>query len=532
MEIKTKISLIFLLALLFIIFSLAINNFEKKEKGKVNLEIIATPVNFSIQEGKNITIEIRVLKNDIPLETYVEWQIKSNGSTGELIPQYPSETNNQGYIKAVYLAPSDVNELQHNVTIIAKVFYKNKIVSKEIHGIIYPKIYETRLFISCDRKKIIAGETCHLRAILTYFNGSWSPLKNEMLKWKFIIDDKKIEKESHTDGNGISVMPFFYSNADKNLSVNITAEYEMNLSGDMDFNGSRSNTIKIDIHPEKPGDFPVVLIHGWVGSISQELINYTWYNITKKLQEQGFKVLDFDPVKKGIQWLEYKPGWENHHIPWIAAKVSQEIRKALILNGYPPNQTIDIVAHSMGGLVARFMAEHYMADVDYWNDGWHPGMPGKPWYGDGDGDVVIGPEQIDDIIAIGTPCHGVPPDINESILQIINYAKFPWWIGLVPDMIYHSPFLDAMGYNGSDLVDYYGIGGDIGWIFGGVPMDFDGDGIYHYSDGLCPTESPYLNGRPLYILKGKPWPYGEEDHMSLIAINEKVHEYIIRHLID
>ena len=65
-----------------------------------------------------------------------------------------------------------------------------------------------------------------------------------------------------------------------------------------------------------------------------------------------------------------------------------------------------------------------------------------------------------------------------------------------------------------------------------MPKDFDGDGIAHYSDGLCPTESPYLKGGPLYILEGKAWPYGKEDHLSLIGINDRVHEYILEHLID
>ena len=96
-------------------------------------------------------------------------------------------------------------------------------------------------------------------------------------------------------------------------------------------------------------------------------------------------------------------------------------------------------------------------------------------------------------------------------------------------MIYHSKFLEAMGYNGTDIVDYYGVGGDIGFI-AGVPVDFDGDGITHTSDGLVPAESPYLNGRPLYIVDGKAWPAGDCDHISEIAINQDVHDYIIEHL--
>ena len=532
MEIKWKI-LIFMIIILALISSILAINMQKKHKEKIEIRLMASPSNFEIEEGESISIKIFALKNDKPMETKVEWQVKSNGSTGQIIQPFPSETNKSGYLKVKYFAPDDVNELNHRVEIIAKIFYDNKEVCATINGTIHPKLYNTTISISCDRKKIIAGETCHLKANLLYFNKVWIPFKNRTIRWEFFINNKKImEKKSKTNIIGMSKIPFFYSNTEKNLTIKIVAKYEMDLNGSMDFRGSKSNDIELKIIKEKLGDFPVVLIHGWIGSTSDALINYTWWNLTKKLVQHGFKVLDFDPLKPGIQWLTYEPGWENHHIPWIAAKVSQKIRKALILNGYSSNQTIDIVAHSMGGLVARFMAEHYRADVDYWNDSWSLGVPGYPWYGDGDPDVVIGPEQIDDLIVVGTPCHGVPPNINESILKVINYAKFPWWIAQVPDMIYGSPFIKAMGYRGSDLVDYYAIGGDIGWIFGGVPVDFDGDGIAHYSDGLCPTESPYLEGKPLYILLGKAWPYGKEDHMSLIAINDKVHQYIIKHLID
>ena len=530
MGIKAKI-LVLVAVLIIAISPLFLVHSHKKEEAKY--ELIITPKSFRIEEGKNVTIVVRVLKNGKPIETKIEWQVKSNGSTGQLIPQFPSETNESGYLKAIYVAPYDVNEMEHNVTLIAKIFYDDKEKMVEINGSVYPHLYNTKIIIKGDREKIIAGETCHFTASIAYFDKIWIPLENATIKWKFLVNGSVLmQQESKSNKIGISKIPFFYSNANKSMNVSVIAIYERNLSGYIDLNGSESNILNLHIRPEKPGDFPVVLIHGWIGSTSRALINFTWYNLTQKLIKHGFKVLDFDPVKPGIQWLEYEPGWENHHIPWIAAKVSQEIRKALILNGYPPNQTIDIVAHSMGGLVARFMAEHYMADVDYWNDSWAPGDPGYPWYGDGDPDVVIGPEQIDDLIAVATPCHGVPPGINESVLQIINYANFPWWIAQVPDMIYHSPFLEAMGYKSNPLVDYYGVGGDIGWIFGGVPQDFDGDGVAHNSDGLCPTESPYLEGRPLYMLIGKAWPYGEEDHLSLIGINDKVHEYILKHLID
>ena len=79
------------------------------------------------------------------------------------------------------------------------------------------------------------------------------------------------------------------------------------------------------------------------------------------------------------------------------------------------------------------------------------------------------------------------------------------------------------------FVLYQTIGGDINFSFG-APVDFDGDGITHASDGLCPTESPYLDGQPLLIIQGDSWPQGDADHISLIAVNKEVHEYIMEHL--
>jgi len=519
--------LFFTILLLFIIVSFGVRN-ERKEKVKVEISI--NPENFSIMENESREIEVTVNVNGIPRVAEINWLLNSTGDTGSIVMKNNASTNASGVLAALYFAPADVDEMKHRVDIVAKVRIEGKIYSATCHAIIYPRIHETKVEARCNRKSMIAGETAWVTARAYVRMHEWIPLASTWLKWSFNADNESIHGIIKTDGTGMAKFPIYYSNAKQNLTAVVKIEVEENLSGDLDI--ARSNTsISLRIVPEKPGDFPVVLIHGWIGSTSNALINYTWYNLTKKMVKAGYKVLDFDTTKPGIQWLTYQPSWlKEHHIPWIAARVSEKIQEALILNGYPPNQTIDIVAHSMGGLVARFMAEHYMADVDYWNRSWNG--KGYPWYGDGDPDVVIGPYQIDDLIAVATPCHGVPPSINESFLRsIIKYAYFPWWMGQVPDMIYHSPFLEAMGYNASPLVDYYAVGGDIGVILG-EPMDFDGDGIAHYSDGLVPAESPYLNGKPLYIMEGKAWPAGEEDHISLIAINDRVHEYILEHLID
>ncbi|MGC9309039.1 MAG: esterase/lipase family protein, partial [Thermoplasmatota archaeon] len=300
-----------------------------------------------------------------------------------------------------------------------------------------------------------------------------------------------------------------------------------NLTGDRDYTGC-TGMHSITVRPETPGMYPVVLIHGWFGSMTHKLIQ-TWSNITEKLQRHGFTILDFDTTRPGIQYLRYKPGWADHHISWMAGKVNDAIKEALVENGYSPNQTIDIVTHSMGGLVARFLAEQVDADVDKWNNSWQPGDQGTPWYGDGDPDISIGGRQIDDLFMVGTMNHGTPPNLNETFLKRLDYIPLPWWTCQMQDMVYQSKFLEALGYQGCDIVDYYAIGSDIGFRIG-EPKDFDGDGVAHTTDGLVPTESPYLEGAPLYIVTGEARPNGDADHNSQIAINDEIHQYIIRHL--
>jgi len=510
---------------------------HSEEKPAAMLEV--QPKNFTIYEGGSVSINLSFKdRNGKPISADVEWQISATGDTGKIT--YPpdvnvSSTNSSGMVSVIYHAPDDVDVMNLPVKILAKAIWNGKNYTAEINGTIKPILHNTTVSISSTRKKMIAGETCHVKATLIgYIDKKWKPLANKTVKFTFFEKEngstlKKVwEKIGTTNPAGKVEVPFFISDVNSTADIICSAKFERNLSGETDYEGC-SRLLNITVVPEKPGDFPVVLIHGWIGSTTNWLLNYTWWNLSQELQQKGFKLLDFDVSKPGIQLLEYEPGWQEHHIPWIAARVSEKIEQALVWNGYPPNQTIDIVAHSMGGLVSRFMAEHGGADVDYWNSSWMPGDDGYPWYGDGDSDVHINGEQIDDLIAVGTPCHGVPPGINESIQKVIGYLYFPSWMAQVPDMVYHSKFLEAIGYNGTDMVDYYGVGCDIGYI-AGMPMDFDGDGIAHTSDGLVPTESPYLTGKPFYILEGKAWPAGDCDHISEIAINQDVHDYIIEHL--
>jgi pimeloyl-ACP methyl ester carboxylesterase len=223
--------------------------------------------------------------------------------------------------------------------------------------------------------------------------------------------------------------------------------------------------------------YPVVLIHGWTGSGS------SFNTLVTKLQAAGAHVVDFDPNTAGVQAMSYAPTSSSQHIPYIACKiVQQKIKTALQQNGYDPNtQKIDVVAHSMGGLVARFLIEKPGADVDYWNS--------RGWYGDGTADCDTNwASRIDDLVMLGTPNHGtwegwVPGTIG----------GFGVWNSSGGDMQPGSTFLTKMGYAEPAGETYSCIGGNPS--YGGFLLyDYTGDGVKHGFDGVVPAESPYVTG--------------------------------------
>lgn len=142
------------------------------------------------------------------------------------------------------------------------------------------------------------------------------------------------------------------------------------------------------------GNYPVVLIPGWHGDPT------TFDTLVADLEAQGLAVLDFDPGLPGAQAMRYGPTGSGQHISFLAGLVvEEEIERALVRNGYDADSPIDVVAHSMGGLLARFLIEHPGADVDAWSD--------AGWSGDGVPDVADDwAARIDDLVMLGTPHHG------------------------------------------------------------------------------------------------------------------------------
>lgn len=221
--------------------------------------------------------------------------------------------------------------------------------------------------------------------------------------------------------------------------------------------------------------YPVVLVHGWTGSGS------SWNAMIPKLQAQGMTVLDFNSSTAGTQALSITPT-AGQHIPLLAKQVQDKIQAALAANGYASTQKVDVVAHSMGGLVSRFLVEKGGADVDSWSSS-------TGWYGDGVADIRTDwKSRIDDLVMLGTPNHGtweawVPGTIG----------LFGAWNASGGDMRPGSVFLQKMGYAEPTGEYYTAIGGNPSYgQF--LTYDYTGDGVKSGFDGVVPAESPYVTG--------------------------------------
>jgi pimeloyl-ACP methyl ester carboxylesterase len=226
------------------------------------------------------------------------------------------------------------------------------------------------------------------------------------------------------------------------------------------------------------GNYPIVLIPGWHGSAS------TFDEMIPKLQAQGYTVLDFDSATPGTQAMGYAPSAAGQHISYVAGKIVQaKIKAALTAAGYDPNtQKVDIVAHSMGGLVARFLIEKPGADVDNWSST-------TGWYGDGIADVDTNwASRVDDLVMLGTPNHGTWEGWVPG-----NIGGFGNWNTTGGDMAPNSKFLQLMGTTEPATENYTTVGGDPTYLQF-FHYDYNGDGISHGFDGVVPAESPFMTG--------------------------------------
>jgi hypothetical protein len=200
------------------------------------------------------------------------------------------------------------------------------------------------------------------------------------------------------------------------------------------------------------GSFPVVEVAG-LGSTGAG-----FDLLTRTLEAAGTTVLDFDPQTPGAQALVYQPK-TGARIPDVAVDVVQPaIRDALRRAGFDPEtQVVDVVAHSMGGLLVRYLIEHPVA---HWA------------------------LQVDDLVMVATPNHGSGVIAWETGLGGRHFA------GLGQDMNPGSAFLRALGTREPAGEVYTAIGGDP-WMFRWFRHGS------HGFDDQVPSESPFLTGAAL-----------------------------------
>ncbi len=207
---------------------------------------------------------------------------------------------------------------------------------------------------------------------------------------------------------------------------------------------------RADVGAEGVGDgtFPVVEVAG-LGSDGGGFAA-----LTARLTRDGVPVLDFDAAEAGIQPLLYQPDSGSETITDLAEDVlAPEIADALTRAGFDAGtQVVDVVAHSTGGLAARYLVEK---------------VPG--WA-----------ERVDDLVMAAVPNHG-------SLLVWAETRGGGPFDALGLDMKPGSAFLESLGYDEPDGEVYTTIGGDP-WIFRGV-LPF-GRGF----DDQVPSRSPFLDG--------------------------------------
>lgn len=172
------------------------------------------------------------------------------------------------------------------------------------------------------------------------------------------------------------------------------------------------------------GTFPVAEIAG-LGSNG-----HNFGDLTSALRSSGVPVLDFDPDEPGTQPLTYRPGSGDHIGDLAVRVVLPALRAALDRAGFDPDtERVDVVSHSMGGLLVRYLVEHGPDGVDGWG------------------------HRVDDLVMVATPNQGSWPIWLET-------RGGPEFRGLGDDMRPGSGFLDQLGYDEPRGEVYTTVGGD------------------------------------------------------------------------
>ena len=209
------------------------------------------------------------------------------------------------------------------------------------------------------------------------------------------------------------------------------------------------------------GRFPVIELAGLHSDGS------SFAPLTAALQADGVAVVDFRPDLPGIQPLTWNTPSADMHVPQLATQIIvPAIEDALRRAGFDPSrQVVDVVAHSAGGLIARYLIEKTS----------------------GEGGALSWAARVDDLVMVATPNHGSEIGFLEATLG----PGHDDWDGIASDLRPGSSFLKMMGTTEPAGAVYTTIGGDP-WMYRWLRSG------HHGFDGAVPAESPFMNGAARY----------------------------------
>lgn len=203
---------------------------------------------------------------------------------------------------------------------------------------------------------------------------------------------------------------------------------------------------------------PVICLHGFRGDAS------TFDGALEPLRAAGLEPLP----------LTFVPASGTQGIADTAREViGPMIEEALDTAGYPEGQRFSVLAHSLGGLAIRQLAER---------EGWE--------------------DRVDRVVLLAVPNRGARTGLGSAACGLPRSSP---WRGCGCDTRRGSAFLDELGTRPpEDLAPRYL---SIGASWRSTPMpgggDLDGSGHGHANDGVVATESPHLDGVPFRIWKGR-----------------------------
>ncbi|MEO0199133.1 MAG: hypothetical protein ABIL92_06470 [candidate division WOR-3 bacterium] len=235
-------------------------------------------------------------------------------------------------------------------------------------------------------------------------------------------------------------------------------------------------TMSENVTPPPPGQIPVVIIHGW----QIPIWNNDLYSYAKGVSEEVVKYLTTMGLENKYEFYAYAYDPDYDLYGYSAYYLSQYINRY-----FASSDTVILIAHSMGGIVARVYAKYY-----------------KP-----------SNKVIKRLITLGTPHHGTPfanlifgGYVVPFVVPINPWLKWDnlyWtWAMYVHFYLFGgNPYLDALNSNYPGWSRVYAfVGYSISskhpfyYVTGSGLLSFMGFGD---SDGLVPLESANAYGYPL-----------------------------------